>query len=206
MKDAPNDEGVMFRRPRGLLALLVRSRSSPEAFADFYDEALPSVIAFHRSRTNGDDHRAFDLSHDTFLKAFERRDQFTGASDEDATRWLFKIARNAFADSGRSRQKDKVLHERLGFQRPPPAVDDQFIAEHLKKELDINKQLQEALEQLSAEQIEVLRLRFGQNLKYPEIAERLGISHTVARKRASRALTTLRKTDQMLVILNLLES
>jgi RNA polymerase sigma factor (sigma-70 family) len=49
-----------------------------------------------------------------------------------------------------------------------------------------------ALEQLPAEQREVIKLRIVEHLSYQEISTRLAVSSDVARARASRGLRALR--------------
>ena len=90
------------RSGRGLPGLLARSRASPHAFADFYEQLSPQVLRFFAART-GDPHRAVDLTAETFARAFEHRRDFRGASDEQAAAWLWKIARNELAGHRRSR-------------------------------------------------------------------------------------------------------
>src|SRR5947209_4921158 len=50
-----------------------------------------------------------------------------------------------------------------------------------------------ALDQLTSDQRELLRLRYHEELPWARVAERLGISDSAARVRGSRALRTLRE-------------
>jgi Sigma-70 region 2 len=72
---------VMRSRRRfavSLPGLLARSRASPHAFGDFYEQMSPQVLRFFVRRT-GDPHRAVDLTAETFARAFEHRSEFRGA-------------------------------------------------------------------------------------------------------------------------------
>ena len=51
------------------LGVLARSRSSPNAFADFYERMSPVLLRFFASQARGGQ-AAFDLVAETFSKAF----------------------------------------------------------------------------------------------------------------------------------------
>src|SRR5271154_5533921 len=110
-------------RSRGLAGrtpgLLARSRTSDAPFADFYDVMAPAVLRFFARRTR-DSERAFDLTAETFAKAFEKRQDFRGSSDEEAAAWLWSIARNELARHGRTRTVELAALQRLGLERPNP--------------------------------------------------------------------------------------
>ena len=88
------------RRQPGLLA---RSRTSEQPFGEFYDAMAPAVLRFFARRTR-DSERAFDLTAETFAKAFEKRRDFRGHTDEQAAAWLWSIARNELARYSRTRK------------------------------------------------------------------------------------------------------
>jgi RNA polymerase sigma factor (sigma-70 family) len=160
-----------------LPGLLARSRASPHAFADFYEQLSPQVLRFFVRRI-GDPHRAVDLTAETFARAFERRRDFRGASDEQAAAWLWRIARNELAGYRRSSAVEQAAVQRLGLER------------HAL--IELREQIQHALEVLPGDQQEVVRLRFIDELSYDEMAQKLGVSNDVVRTRTSRALGALR--------------
>jgi RNA polymerase sigma factor (sigma-70 family) len=188
----------------GLPGLLARSRASPRAFADFYEQLSPQVLRFFATRTR-DPQRAFDLTAETFAKAFEHRRDFRGASEEQAAAWLWRIARNELARSQRSRSLELAAVRRLGLDRTLSGeqalqVDGLIASEELRKEI------QQALAVLPGDQQEVIRLRFIDELSYEEMAERLGVSNDVVRTRTSRALRALRSSDHLLQAIERLEA
>lgn len=76
--------------------LLARSRSAPASFADFYERMSPLVLRFFVRETR-DSSLAFDLTAATFARAFEKRGDFRGITDEQAAAWVWSIARNELA-------------------------------------------------------------------------------------------------------------
>lgn len=157
-------------------------------------------------RETGDGHRALDLTAETFAKAFEKRHDFRGASDEQAAAWLWQIARNELARFRRSNSVELIAMRRLGLERPVPTDQELLQIEQMGAEADIHGCLQDALKRLPPDQREVIQLRFIDELSYPEIAETLGVSYDLARTRSSRALRALRASGQMRDVIHLRET
>jgi RNA polymerase sigma-70 factor (ECF subfamily) len=156
----------------------------------------PSVLRFFASHTR-DSQAAFDLMAETFSKAFEKRRDFRGTSDEQAAAWLWSIARHELARFRRSRSVELSALQRLGLERPAPSDEELRQVERLIATEDIRRHLRVALDTLSPDQQEVIRLRFIDQLSDREIAERLAVSHDVVRARASRALRALGTSEQL---------
>jgi RNA polymerase sigma-70 factor (ECF subfamily) len=170
--------------------MLARSRSSPNAFAEFYAEMAPSVLRFFARQTS-DSQAAFDLMEETFSKAFEKRGDFRGTTDEQAASWLWSIARRELAGFRRSRSVELSALERLGLERPTPSDGELREVERLIATEELRRQIRIALDTLSPDQQEVIRLRYIEELSDREIADRLAVSQDVVRARASRALRAL---------------
>jgi RNA polymerase sigma-70 factor (ECF subfamily) len=183
------------RLAAGVPGLLARSRASPGAFADFYEQLSPQVLRFFARRTR-DPQRALDLTAETFAKAFEHRRDFRGASDEQAAAWLWRIARNELARYQRSRTIELAAVHRLALDRTLSEQEAVRI-ERLIAAGELHAQIQAALAVLPGDQQEVIRLHFIDELSYEEMAQRLGVSNDVVRTRTSRALRALRTSDHL---------
>lgn len=184
------------RSGRGLPGLLARSRASPHAFGDFYEQMAAQVLCFFVTRTE-DPQRAIDLTHETFMKAFEHRREFRGASDEQAAAWLWRIARNELAQHWRSRSAELAAVERLGFEHVTLSDGEVLEGERFIATEELREQIRHALEVLPDDQQEVVRLRFVDDLSYDEIAQKLGVSNDAVRTRTSRALRALRTSGRL---------
>ncbi len=171
--------------------LLARSRTSSPTFGEVYEEMAENVLRYFWRETR-DEQVALDLTAETFAVAFEKRRDFRGASDGQASAWVWKIAHSQLTHFVRHKKVELAALRRVGFERPI-ATDDEFLEiELLAVEKDINASLRAAIGTLTADQQEVIRLRFSNALGYPEIAQALGVSDDVARTRMSRALRALR--------------
>ena len=156
----------------------------------------PSVLRFFVGKTR-DPHRAFDLMAETFAKAYEKRGDFRGATDEQAAAWLWRIARNELARFWRSHKVETAALDRLGLERPEPSDEEFREIERLTALDTVRLHMEQALGMLPADQREVIRLRFVERMEYPEIAAQLGVSGEVVRARVSRGLKALRASGHV---------
>jgi DNA-directed RNA polymerase specialized sigma24 family protein len=86
-----------------------------DAFGQFYDRHVASVLAYFRRRT-GDAELAMDLTAETFARALETRPARELASGE-STGWLFTIAHNLLVDSYRRGQVDDRARTWAAWER-----------------------------------------------------------------------------------------
>jgi len=181
------------------------SRGSSHSFADFYERLSPSVLRFFAHAT-GDPECAFDLTAETFARAFEKRGAFRGETEEQAVAWLWAIARSELAQFRRGRRSELAALARLGLERPAPSDEELRAVEEMTAAADAGVRLQRALTRLPPEQREAIQLRIVHRLGYEEIAARVGVSADVVRARCSRGLRALRASDQVRRAVRELES
>jgi RNA polymerase sigma-70 factor, ECF subfamily len=177
----------------------------PQSFTALYEQMHPSVLRFFARETR-EPHRAFDLTAETFAKAFERRADFRGHTEKQAAGWIWMIARNQLARYGRSHTVELSALRRLRLERPAPSAEELRHVEELTVREELREQLAGALATLPVEQRAVLQLRFVEQLGYEEIAEQIGVTAEVARKRSSRALRSLRANGQLRHAIKALEA
>jgi RNA polymerase sigma-70 factor (ECF subfamily) len=177
--------------------MLARSRAVPEDFAGFYRCLAPTMLRFF-ARATRDPQVAFDLMAETFAKAFEKRGDFKGSRDDQAAAWVWSIARNELAKYKRSLSVELAAITRLGLERPASSESELREVERLTALEDIvREQIPEALERLSPDQQQVIRLRFYEDLSNEEIAKRLAVPNDVVRARISRALRLLSRNEHL---------
>ena len=99
---------------------------------------------------------AFDLTAETFVKAFEKRFAFRGSSEEQAAAWLFAIARNELAMYSRSNKAARAALERVGIAPHALADDDLRKVEELGATEEAREQVRAALDDLPPDQREVV--------------------------------------------------
>jgi RNA polymerase sigma-70 factor (ECF subfamily) len=177
--------------------MLARSRATPKDFAEFYDHLAPNVLRYFARHTQ-DGQAAFDLMAETFANAFEKRADFKGVRDDQAAGWLWSIARHELAKYKRSRSVELAALTRLGLERPAPSDQElREVEQLLALEGLVREHIPAALDCLSPDQKQVIRLRFYDGLSNDEIAARLEVSNDVVRSRLSRGLGMLRRNTQL---------
>ncbi len=148
-----------------------------------YGQAVYSYVRFHVSSAD----LAEDITADTFLKVFRAADRYDPARGE-ARIWVFGIARNTLRDHLR---RDRVRrHTSLGAMRDL-AVDAPSPEERLLWEEQVGRLLL-AVNELNANDREIVGLRYGSELDNAAIAAVLGIGESGVRTRLWRALGRLR--------------
>ncbi|MBU0640571.1 MAG: RNA polymerase sigma factor [Planctomycetes bacterium] len=132
-------------------------------------------------RVAGNPHDAFDLTQETFIRAFQRISAFDGRSDVGT--WLYRIATNEalqlFRRRGTEQRHLRVLAEqsaRAGDTCPASDGPD----------------VEGALARLSEPHRVILVLKYQEGLSYDEIAEVLEIAPGTVASRMNRARAELR--------------
>jgi RNA polymerase sigma factor (sigma-70 family) len=145
------------------------------------------------ARRTYDGQLAVDLVGETYARAWESRRRFRGDPDdaEALAAWTFGIARHVLADALRRGRSERAAMQRLHVDPPQLAADEIARLEELAELGSLRATLAVALEDLSPEQRDAVRLRVVEELDYPAIARRLGISEEAVRARVSRGLRTL---------------
>ena len=122
---------------------------------------------------------AEDLTQETFLRFVKNLDSYTDKGKPTAL--LYTIARNLCIN--KSRQKATITLD----------MAENIQCENKTEEIENRIMLEQYLYTLSAEQQEILQLRFGHSFQINEIAEITGLSRFTVMYRIKTALTQLNK-------------
>jgi RNA polymerase sigma-70 factor (ECF subfamily) len=156
------------------------------AFDAIYDRFADALFRYLYVRC-GDAALAEELTGDLWVRVVERLPafRFPGGDAEAAfAGWLYRIARNLVIDSYRRRRHALVpLSETLSAHDAAP--EEHVIAG------DDRRELRAAIEQLTAEQREVLLLRFVEERTNAEVALLTGRSENAVKVMQHRALGAL---------------
>ncbi|WP_433237123.1 RNA polymerase sigma factor [Streptosporangium sp. CA-135522] len=163
-----------------------RLRSEPELFTVVHNRCFRDIYRYAAGRL--DAQTAEDIAAETFLTAFDQRDQFDPGRG-GLRPWLFGIATNLIA---RHRRKEARHYAALCRVAPEPAAEGpenrvvtsvtaQRMQPHLVKAMTVLS---------PGERDVVLLVALGQ-LSYEEVAEALGISSGTVGSRLSRARAKL---------------
>lgn len=167
--------------------LVERAKARDErAFAALYELYAPKIHSYFYYHLNGRSHEAEDLTNEVFVKVLEkiRTFEFRGLPFSS---WLYRIAHNHLIDHVRGQPK-------LG----PVALEDclELREERAQRDLDnalSAQDLKEALWYLTAEQRQVIVLRFVQGLNTLETALAMDRSEDAVKKLQARGLMMLKK-------------
>jgi RNA polymerase sigma-70 factor (ECF subfamily) len=172
-------------RDAWLSRLVVRAqRGDREAFRDLY-RALYGPVSRYVRRRVGSQADAEDLVGQVFFRLLETLDR-VDPKRGTVLAYALTMARNALVDDARGRA-GRVPEEAAA------AVPDAGAGplERLLGEEDAERVRRE-LARLPAETRELLMLRFGDGLRFAEVAQVLGLSEAAVRQRTSRAVRELR--------------
>jgi RNA polymerase sigma-70 factor (ECF subfamily) len=154
--------------------------------ASLYEEHSRAIY-YLSLRFLGDPQKAEDATHDVFLKAFRKLDQFRGESS--ARTWLYRIAINHCQNLQQSwHNRHVTANSDDAIWETSPARTDSPLRVLETKEL--GQRIQTALDQLSEEYRLLLLLVADEELSYEQIGTLVGQSTDAVRGKLHRARKT----------------
>lgn len=174
------------RSDRDVLAAVAQD---PRAFAELYLRHGGAIYRYLRSRGSGAQD-ALDLLAETFATALARIDGYDPSLGEPVS-WLFGIARNLYRQSHRTARLVDEMRVRLDVRTERLGPDAAARVDELVDLERVHADIEAKMRGLPAEVAVAVDLRFGEDLRYVEIAERLGITPDAARKRVERGMSRL---------------
>lgn len=140
---------------------------------------------------------ADDILQDTLIKVVRVIDEGRYVDSGKFLSWILRIAHNQVIDHFRREKQQKQLTEAdagydvLGTIRfSEPTVEDRMVSEQIAADI------RALVEELPAEQREVVKMRYYANLTFKEIAEATDVSVNTALGRMRYALINLRRMIQ----------
>jgi len=157
------------------------------AFAALYQRYQPRVFAYLLTYCPSAD-EATDLTQHVFLRVLEALPSYRHRGAPFSA-WLFRIARNAAVDLHRRRQR------LLPWEHLPAAhlATSDGEPEALSVQTDDLRRVRDLVAQLSADQQELLALRFAAGLTTAEIASQTSKSEAATRKQLWRIIQRLQE-------------
>ena len=161
--------------------LIERSRREPDCFATIFDRHAAEILRYAHARLGPD--LAEDVTAETFLAAFRRRDRYDTAR-ADARPWLYGIAIRLIGKHRRSEGRyRRMLQSVPADGRDGDEGDrsaDRVTAQQLRPRLTA------VLDALPGRDRELLLLVAWAGLTYAEAAQALGLSESAVRSRLHR--------------------
>ncbi len=184
-------------------ALLVKN------YVEGDEKALTVLINRHQSKIFGfiyskisDRDISNDIFQDTFIKVIKTLKSKSYNEEGKFLPWVMRIAHNLIIDHYRKNKKMPMFRETEEFSifsimsDNSPTIENKIIREQV--EMDLKK----LIEELPADQKEVLVMRMYQDMSFKEISEITGVSINTALGRMRYALMNMRKViDKHQIIL-----
>ncbi len=168
--------------------LIESAKKDPAAFKPLYTRYYPGIFRFILNRT-GDRDVTADLTSQVFLKALDhlRTYEFRGLP---LSSWLYRIAFTVCAGYFRNKSRtryvimdDPSLH-RLAEAFPLDEPDFEYSPDLIKKVFEV----------LKPEEIELIEMRFFEQMSFRTIGEILSITENNAKIRLYRTLDRVKKS------------
>ncbi|GAC1643653.1 MAG: hypothetical protein NVS4B12_08120 [Ktedonobacteraceae bacterium] len=157
-----------------------------------YERHAAIILAYARSQT-ASWQDAEDLTLEVFLTALEH-DNLSWLTDKQQLVWLWRVAHNKLIDGyRRSNHMPTVPLEQV---LENACRDEALMPEQLVLKREELEWLYRAVGTLSFQQQQVLQLRYGEGLRFAEIAILLNKREAAVRKICSRSLVLLRRTHE----------
>ncbi len=160
------------------------------AFEDLVLEYQKQVYHITLKMT-GNEEDAFDLSQETFLKAYRSLSAFRGEAGFGS--WLYRMAANLCIDFLRKKKRrgtEKIVsldEDAEEGRRPPELPDLRYEPQSALEKKETREKVQEGLRRLPQEQRLILVMRDVEGFSYQEISDALKIELGTVKSRIYRA-------------------
>jgi RNA polymerase sigma factor (sigma-70 family) len=170
-----------------ILADIAAHQDRP-AFARLFEHFAPRVKRYLMV-SGSSDAQAEDLAQETMAMVWRKAALYDPAKAAVST-WVFTIARNLCVDHFRRRNQGDVFEDEFDFDLIEP---DQPSPDELVHTARLGERLRTALAELTPDQLEVIRLAYGDDESQSRIATLLGIPLGTVKTRVRAALIQLRR-------------
>ena len=168
-----------------------------EQFVKIYSETNKLVYSFIYKYTN-DPEIVNEISSTVWLKVAKNLDKFLNMESQHLKNYLKVMVRTAYADFYKAQKREEKNLKELEIIVGNNIDELNFVDDELFF-VDNLCYLRKAVDHLKEEEIELLTLKFDNNLKWSEIAEVSNVSEESIRTRQSRIYTKLRMQIEQMI-------
>lgn len=168
--------------------LVKLAKSESRYFGVLYERYFDPIFRFVFKRVGGDEDLAGDLTQYTFIKAMANIVKYEDRGLPFCS-WLYRIAQNEVSMHFRKAKKNYTVS--VDENRIKDVAQEACINSYMSEE-DQNK-LIELINNLDESQMELIELRFFQEMSFKDIAEIYNITEANAKMRTYRILEKLGK-------------
>ena len=153
------------------------------------------IYAFIISKVRNSD-LADDIFQDTFIKVINSLNKGKYNEEGKFLPWMMRIAHNLVIDYFRKDAKMRMVRANSDFDIFNILDDGNKNQEEIMINNQVNSDLLKLIKQLPSDQMEVLKLRYFEDMSFKKISDITGVSINTALGRMRYALINLRKLAQ----------
>ena len=169
--------------------IIALAKKDRKYFGVLYDQYFEQIFRFVFKRLGGDEDTAGDLTQQTFIKAMGNMEKYEDRGFPFSS-WLYRIAQNEVSLYFRQQKKNcSVAIDESRIQEV--AAEAEIFSSHMS--MDDQERLIEMLNGLDENQLDLVELRFFQEMSFKEIAEIYSVSEATAKMRTYRILERINK-------------
>jgi RNA polymerase sigma-70 factor (ECF subfamily) len=176
-------------------SLVSRAAKGDEAAFETLVLTYQDRVYTYALRMTGNPEDALDISQEAFLRVYRALPKFRGGAKFST--WLYRIVSNLCIDFARRGKNTAVLplvkENDSGDESELDIPDTAGDPEALVEQAELERAVQDALSQLSAEHREIFILREISGMSYDEISDMLSLPVGTVKSRLNRAKESLAK-------------
>ena len=169
---------------------VIDAQLNPKKFDPIYRKYYTKIFTYIDRRIQNKD-LASDITSQVFIQAIQRIHSYEDKGYSFGS-WLFRIAHNTLCQEFRDVKRSKVIDLEINQLVLVEGSDESSEKEERLRILEI------ALKKMKRKYLEIIELRYFDNLTFCEIGLHLGISENTAKVRCFRALDKLKEVYKMI--------
>ena len=169
---------------------VIDAQLNPKKFDPIYRKYYTKIFTYIDRRIQNKD-LASDITSQVFIQAIQRIHSYEDKGYSFGS-WLFRIAHNTLCQEFRDVKRSKVIDLEINQLVLVEGLEEINEKEERLRILEI------ALKKMKRKYLEIIELRYFDNLTFCEIGLHLGISENTAKVRCFRALDKLKEVYKMI--------
>jgi RNA polymerase sigma factor (sigma-70 family) len=166
------------------------------AMKKLYEDNVDMLYSYGK-RIVHDDELIYDAIHDIFVKLWDQRNKLNEPTSVKG--YLVTVLRNHIIDGLRKNKTSYIDESSKVFESDEESIE--FIMINKEDEDDQTRLLTNSIDSLTANQKEIIYLKYQKEMSYEEIAQIMNINYQSVRNLAHRAITELRKKMTILLFI-----
>lgn len=168
--------------------LIELSKSNQQYFGALYEKYFDTIFRFVFKRLGGDETVSGDLTQQTFMKAMVNIQKYEDRGFPFSS-WLFRIAQNEVNLYFRGQKNNKTID--INENQLKSVFEEMDVSSNIS--LENQEKLIQCINSLEPDQMDLIELRFFQEMSFKEIGDIYDISEANAKMRIYRLLEKIQK-------------